>query len=527
MAKSQKLRNYRRYEFRRADGTVIRSGVTRRPLRQREAELRREENRRGTIHHVGPAVTEGTARAWEKRHSSRAPIDAQAVRAELRARVAAEMERLHVPGVAVGILHGDTEIVETFGVTNADHPLDVDERTLFQIGSTTKTFTATALMRKVEDGALDLDAPLTSYLPDFTLANGEWAAQVTPRHLLTHTGGWDGDYLLVHPAGGRGDDALRRVVEAMPQAPAQVPPGTVFAYNNTGFSLAGRLLEVLTDRTYEDAVADLVFRPLGLDHSFFLPEEVMTHRFASGHAVRRGKATVAPLWALHRSSSAAGAIAADVPDQLRYARFHLGDGTGQDGARVLSAETMELMQSPQVEVGEGVDAVGIAWMLGSNGRTRTVAHSGGTNGQISIFQMVPGRDFALVILTNAGSGGLLIQRIARWAYEELLGLTEPEPEPVELSEDALDEYVGTYEQEMMATDVTREGAALQVQMRPLAPPKGWERAPTPPPLRAGFTAPDRLIVLDGPAKGMRATFIRNSDGDIEWLRLLSRLARRT
>ena len=109
-----------------------------------------------------------------------ATIDAQAVRAELRARVAADMERFHVPGVAVGILHGDTEIVETFGITNVDHPLDVDERTLFQIGSTTKTYTATALMRKVEDGSLDLDAPLRRYLPDFTLTNVEWAEHVPP-----------------------------------------------------------------------------------------------------------------------------------------------------------------------------------------------------------------------------------------------------------------------------------------------------------------------------------------------------------
>lgn len=525
MAKSQEPRNYRRYEFRRADETVIQSGVTRRPLQQRETELRREENRRGTIHGVGPPVTEATARSWERRHSSRAPIDVRAFRVELRARVVAEMERLQVPGVAVGILHGATEIVETFGITSADHPQDVDEHTLFQIGSTTKTFTATALMRKVEDGKLDLDAPLTSYLPDFTLADAEWGAQVTPRHLLTHTGGWDGDYMLLHPAGGRGDDVLRSVVQAMPQAPLQVPPGTIWAYNNTGFSLAGRLLEVLTGRTYEDAIRDLVFRPLGLDRSFFLPEEVMTQRFVVGHVLRRGRPTVASEWALHRSSSAAGAIAADVLDQLRYARFHLGDGAATDGARVLSAETMELMQSPQVEIGEGIDAVGISWLLGSRGRTRTVAHGGGTNGQISMFEMIPGHDFALVILTNAGSGGLLNQRIARWAHEELLGLTEPEPEPVELSRDELDEYVGIYEREMTAIDVTREGAALQVQIRPLSPPKGWEAGPTPPPLRAGFIAPDHLIILDGPAKGMRATFIRNADGDIEWLRL-SRLARR-
>ena len=181
------------------------------------------------------------------------------------------------------------------------------------------------------------------------------------------------------------------------------------------------MLEVLTDSTYEDAIADLVFRPLGLEHSHFLPEDVMTHRFASGHTVREGNATVAPLWALHRSSSAAGAITADVRDQLRYARFQLGDGLGADGERVLSAATMELMQSPQVKIGEGIDAVGISWLLGSIGRTRTVAHGGGTNGQVSMFEMIPDYDFALVVLTNGSAGGLLNQRIARWTHEHLLG----------------------------------------------------------------------------------------------------------
>ncbi len=100
------------------------------------------------------------------------------IRGELEERVRDQMEALHVPGVVVGILCGVDELVASFGVTNLDHPLDVTDTTLFQIGSTTKTFTATALMRKVEEGALDLDAPLQSYLPGFSLANPEWAAQV-------------------------------------------------------------------------------------------------------------------------------------------------------------------------------------------------------------------------------------------------------------------------------------------------------------------------------------------------------------
>ena len=80
------------------------------------------------------------------------------------------------------------------------------------------------------------------------------------------------------------------------------------------------------------------------------------------------------------------------------------------------------------------------------------------------------------------------------------------------------QYVGTYEREMVAIEVTRDGAALRIQGRPRKPPEGWEEFPTPPPLIAGFTERDRLLVFDGAGKGSRGTFIRNSDGSIGWLR---------
>ena len=91
--------------------------------------------------------------------------DLAALFAELDAFVANRMAELKVPGVAIGVIAGDQEHAQGFGVTNVDHPLPVDTDTLFQIGSTTKTFTGTALMRLVEQGRLDLEAPVQSSLP--------------------------------------------------------------------------------------------------------------------------------------------------------------------------------------------------------------------------------------------------------------------------------------------------------------------------------------------------------------------------
>src|SRR5437870_6822200 len=99
-----------------------------------------------------------------------------------------------VPGVAVGLIADGEETVQGFGVTNVDHPLPVDGDTLFQIGSITKTVTATALMRLVERGTVSLDVPVRTYLPELRLRDERVAAAVTLRHLLTHAGGWFGEF---------------------------------------------------------------------------------------------------------------------------------------------------------------------------------------------------------------------------------------------------------------------------------------------------------------------------------------------
>jgi CubicO group peptidase (beta-lactamase class C family) len=109
-------------------------------------------------------------------------------------RIPEALARHKVPGMVLGITSEGQDLVRGFGVTNIDHPLPVDEDTLFQIGSTTKTFTATAAMRLVEQGKLALDEPVRSYLPDFSMRDPAVTERATMRHLLTHTGGWQGTF---------------------------------------------------------------------------------------------------------------------------------------------------------------------------------------------------------------------------------------------------------------------------------------------------------------------------------------------
>ncbi|HNM76808.1 MAG TPA: serine hydrolase domain-containing protein, partial [Tepidiformaceae bacterium] len=151
----------------------------------------------------------------------------------------AEIARLQVPGAAAAVLHDGVIYAAGVGVTNVEHPLPVTPETLFQVGSTSKTFTATALMALVEAGRVDLDATVRTYLPGFALQSEEDAARLTVRDLVTHHGGYVGDYFKDT---GRGDDALGTIVAKMANSPQLVPAGTTFSYSNAGFYVLGHIV---------------------------------------------------------------------------------------------------------------------------------------------------------------------------------------------------------------------------------------------------------------------------------------------
>lgn len=218
---------------------------------------------------------------------------------EMCAQVVQDMERLHVPGAVVGVLFEGEEQIRGFGVTSVDHPLPVYAATLFQIGSITKTFVGTLIMRLVEQGKVALDAPLRTYLPDLRLSDASVAERVTLRHLLTHTGGWVGDYF---DDCGFGDDALAQIVARVANLPQLTPLGEVWSYNNSGFYLAGRVIEVVTGRPFETAMQELILDPLGMKQSFFFAHDVITKRFAVGHNVKEDIPEVANPWSIGRAA---------------------------------------------------------------------------------------------------------------------------------------------------------------------------------------------------------------------------------
>jgi CubicO group peptidase (beta-lactamase class C family) len=454
-----------------------------------------------------------------------------ATEAELKAQVSVLTERLEVPGVAVGVVFGDEEHVACAGVTSVEDPLPVDEGTLFQIGSTGKTYTSTAILRLVEDGKIDLDAPVRTYVPELKLKDEQVARDVTVLQLLNHTAGWDGD---LFEDTGEGEDALDRYVANMANIEQVTPLGATVSYNNASLGLAGLVLEKVTGKMYEQVVRELVLEPLGMTRSFFFAKEVMTYRFANGHKRSQdGTIEITRPWDMGRYGAPMGGMSANVGDQLAWARFHMGDGTAPDGTRVLSEEMLRRMQEPTVECpGNALgDAVGISWLVRTQDGLKVVAHGGDTAGQHSIFEMVPERRFALTSLTNCGpNGGEFNEEIIRWAFESYLGADMSDPEPLRLDEDALEPYVGRYETIAVIADISAADGVLMVDVtvRPEVLEQLHEEPDDEPPIPLGILPGDgdRYIVPEGPAKGMKGYFTRGDDGRVDGVHIGGRFATR-
>jgi len=261
-----------------------------------------------------------------------------------------EMKRLQVPGVSIGIYHKGKEWTAGFGVTSIENPLPVTPDTLMQVGSISKTFTGTLLMILAEQGKVDLDAPVRIYIKDFKLSDETVTKKVTIRHLLTHAGGWVGDYFNDF---GPGEDALDKMVKSIAKLPQIQPLGKIWSYNNTGFNIASRVIEVVTKKPYEKSLQEMILDPLGLDMTYMYPSDVLfTHRFVVGHYIEKKKVKVARPWAIGRAGNGVGGVVSTVNDLLKYARFHMGNGQ-----KIIKRKSLEAMRVKQVNAGGRGDSL--------------------------------------------------------------------------------------------------------------------------------------------------------------------------
>jgi CubicO group peptidase (beta-lactamase class C family) len=438
----------------------------------------------------------------------------------------AKMKEFGVPGVALGIVSGGDVTIRGLGVTNVEDPLPVTAHTVFPIASVSKTFATTAMMRLVEQGKVDLRAPVRTYLPDFRVRDEAVSRDVTVWHLLTHLGGWEGQ--VSGPE--RGTETLKNFVSSITDLMQIAPPGKAWSYNNAGFSIAGRVIEMVTGTSINRAIGDLVFKPLALEHAGTTAGDFIVQRFAAGHTTREGKTTLQRPFS-PSTSVTAGGVGLCITDLLGYARFHMGDGTAANGERLLKRESLELMRTTQAHKQGTDDDIGLAWHIRQVGSVRTFGHGGTLGGHVLLLEIVPERSFAIAVLTNANTGWRLIEDVEREALQSYLGVTytvnqaiahrglvetlpsfkplEPQPDPTP--------YVGTYTRPNNSYVVSVEGGQLVVQDRPNSGGTSTRSAVV-------FYGPDRVVVMDGPDRGQSIEFVRDDGGRVKWIRVVGRVA---
>src|SRR6201986_1130833 len=229
-------------------------------------------------------------------------------------------------------------------------------------------------MQLVDEGKLDLDAPVAEVLPELRLADAEVAKTFPMRHLLTHTSGIDGD---VFTDTGRGDDCVEKYVALLSEQKQNHPLGVTWSYCNAGFVLAGRVIEKLTGLTWDAALKQKIYAPLGLKHTVTLAEEALLFPTAAGQVDVTDAPVLTSVWQPPRSLGPAGLICSTPADVLAFARMHLAGGLAADGTRVLSAASTAAMTEFQADVPDKYilgDSWGIGWIRFGWGGRRVLGH---------------------------------------------------------------------------------------------------------------------------------------------------------
>jgi CubicO group peptidase (beta-lactamase class C family) len=357
------------------------------------------------------------------------------------------MERHLVPGLAVGVLAAGQTGEFGYGVASIESGYPVLPSSLFQIGSISKICTTTLVLQLVDEGRLELDQPVATWLPDLRLADSDAQRRITLRHLLTHTSGIDGDGFADVPEAGCDDETILRMPAQLGGLRQLTAPGEIATYCNIGFAIAGAVVARVLNCPFERAMRERVFEPLWMLRSFYFPAEAIAYPMTVGHQPSqpggRDLTIVRRWYPWERWTYPDGAINAPVGDLLRFAELHIADGRTRDGRRLLSAELARLMRIPQYRL-HALESIGLGWWLPEVDGPTVVMHDGGTHGWRSALYVVPAVGVAVVACANSTSGGPAVDGLARWALQRLCDVCFRQVEYVTLTQEQLARFAGRY-----------------------------------------------------------------------------------
>ena len=330
-----------------------------------------------------------------------------------------------LPGLAVGVLI-DSQVVYRagFGTTRMGGGQPVTPNTLFHMASITKPFVATAVVQLSTAGKVDLDAPVTRYVPYFRMKDPR-ASAITVRQLLTHTAGMPDvtDYRWNHPE--YDEQSLERYIRGLADSGLIAAPGERWQYSNIGFELLADLVANVSGESFEGYVQKRILTPLAMRKSTLLMTDIDSSLMAWGHRrASPGPFTIAAHYPYNRRHAGSSTLHSNVDDMLRWARANLQRGA-LDGVRILPDSAYDQLWKEQYDMMAAMRAggagggtrpdvermgVGLSWFLETRSGTRYVFHGGGDHGFRTDLVLAPDQRVAVVVLTNSEAGPRQLSR---------------------------------------------------------------------------------------------------------------------
>ncbi|WP_394613156.1 serine hydrolase domain-containing protein [Lentzea sp. JNUCC 0626] len=362
----------------------------------------------------------------------------------------------NIVGAQVAVLHNGEVTQTAAGVLNNVTNEEVTTESAFQIGSITKIWTATLVVQLVNEGLLDLDQPVRNVLPNFKLANENVARTITPRHLLTHTGGFDGDLWFDT---GNGDDKVEKYVDLMADARQVVEPGELYTYCNSGFVVLGRIVEVLRGKPFHEVVRERIADERDLKTVATTFAEYENQKIATGHIGK--ERTPADKYLTEAAAPAGTALAMCARDLVEFAGLHI------------ESDEFAAMQEVQLTLpnfGSG-GKQGLGWVVQTyaDGR-KGLAHTGSTLGFEASLRVIPEAGLAIAVLTNGGESLPLVRAVHEKVLGDKVGIKPnplPTPPLVPVPVD-VEKVVGVYRSAGLEAHVTEgDGGTVRLRFVPL------------------------------------------------------------
>jgi CubicO group peptidase (beta-lactamase class C family) len=309
------------------------------------------------------------------------------------------MTEAKIPGLAIGVVE-DGRLVYSrgFGVMKlGDLSQPVTPATLFHMASITKPFVATSVMQLVEQGKVDLDAPVTKYLAYFQLQDPRYRS-ITVRQMLTHTSGMPDvrNYWWNKPE--YDDGSLERYVRSLTDKQLRWQPGSKYAYSNMAFEVLGDLVAKVSGKSFEDYVEANILNPLGMKSSTLLFKKADPAKLAAGHTLSKGKVIPIAHYPYNRAHTPSSNLHSSVGDMARWIAVNINRGE-LDGNRILKSSTYDLLWKPAATV-QGLGQVGISWFLGDLKGEPIVMHGGGDDGFLTYVAFSPSHKAGVVMMIN-------------------------------------------------------------------------------------------------------------------------------